>query len=90
MTLYSIAVSAQLTSQCILYGYDLLSKLNNDKEFIPNLFGVYDDGNKHRIFLFVVVPIPKLLELVLGNGGTVCIVNFSQKRYSYFAMNLQQ
>ena len=47
MTLYSIAVSAQLTSQCILYGYDLLSKLKNGREFISNVCALYGDDSKH-------------------------------------------
>ena len=44
--------------------------------FILNVFGVYSDGDKCRILCFFIVAIPKLLELILGDCGTVYIVNF--------------
>ena len=71
----------------MLYGYNLLSKFNNNGECIPNVSGVYGDGGKRWILWFVVIPIPKLFYLVLSDGGTGCIVNFFFKTVFYLAKN---
>ena len=67
----------------MLYVYNLLSKLNIDRELIPNVFGIFgiygDNGGKQRVLWFDVLSIPIFLELVLSDGGTVFIVNFFLK-----------